>query len=263
MIYVYLWRLFRSLFIRIEKIDDIILFFLAGTGQVSLIFKCLLDFLFSSRVQALHFLAYTIVNALVHALFVQVDLKDRWLERRASSWYHPLLCLRRHRLCQMSYRLLYNRRIVQDVWRVLLRRFPNVMISFGGNIRISSESWRWCSLVLSSTIARLLTSVRLVFTRCDCQLRLRELNILLNHLLIILEQIVVGQRSLLDGELEWIKYFVTFALLEKEIIIVNFRTLLMIHVYWSIVLIVLKWGRIRICLLLRLLLMLLLFLLVS
>ena len=86
---------------------------------------------------------------------------------------------------------------------------------------------------------------------------------MLNYLLIILEEVVVGQRSLLDGELEWIEYFVTFSLLEKEIIIVDFRTLLMIRVHLSTAVKVLNRGRIRICLLLHLLLLLLLFLLVS
>ena len=180
---------------------------------------------------------------------------------RASCWYHALGCLRWHGLCQMTNRLLNDGRIVQDVWRVLLRRFPNVMISFGGSIRISSKSWRWCGLILCSTIARLLTPVWLIFTRCDRQLRLRELNILLSHW--FWEHIVIRQRSLLDRKLEWIEYLITFPLLEKEIIIVNFRTLLMISIYLRIVIKVIIWRRIRICFLLRLLLLLLLFLLVS
>ena len=161
----------------------------------------------------------------------------------------------------MTNRLLNYGRIVQDVWRVLLRRFPNVMISFGGNIRISSESWRWRGLVLCSTAARLLTSDRLVFTCCGHQFGLRELDILLSYWL--RKHIIVGQRSFLDRKLEWIENFITFSFLEKEIIVVNFGTLLIIRFNLMIVIIVLNWGCMNVCSLLCLLFLLLLFLLVS
>ena len=193
-------------------------------------------------------------------------MSDGRLEGCATWWHHALGW---NRLCQMSNHLLNDGRIVQNIWTMLLRRFLSIFLLFvvGGNIRIFwlfflSEGWCWCGLIVCSTVAGFLTADRLIFTRCDRQHGLWELNdILLGYLL--LKHVIVGQRSFFDRKFQWVEYFITFSLLEKEIIIVDFRTLLMIRVHLSISVKVLNRGRIRICLLLHLLLLLLLFLLVS